>query len=112
MKMNNTLQTEMDKTNAYVKSGFVNSNVKANVFETGKRVKIGFLELTCIEQSEGCGHIEAGSWILQSNKGVSYVFLPYHGLRRMEDVMPYVQSVSNMLRQFQKTRYGNAYRNK
>lgn len=65
---------------------------KKIVFEVGKKVQIGFMELTCVEKSKGYESIkdypsakhypltEPECWILKSAKGILYAFLPYRGL--------------------------------
>ena len=54
-----------------------------NVFKTGNTVKIGFMTLTVISSSNSSYYYRSNGWILESAKGVRYLFTPYYGLERL-----------------------------
>lgn len=57
---------------------------KKNEFKEGNTVKIGFMTLTVLFQSNDKDYYRPRAWILESSKGVRYQFTPYYGLERLD----------------------------
>lgn len=54
-----------------------------NVFAPGNQVKIGFMTLIVIRKADEKEYYRPYPWILESSKGIKYLFTPYFGLERL-----------------------------
>ena len=52
-------------------------------WSVGKTVKVGFMKLTVKELEPTPGDFMPDAYILESEKGVKYRFVPHNGLERM-----------------------------
>ena len=53
------------------------------IWEVGRRVKVGFLSLTITEKVATPGDYMPDAYRLVSDKGVRYEFVPHNGLTRL-----------------------------
>lgn len=54
-----------------------------NRWEIGQRVKVGFLRMTVTAKEPTPGDYAPDAYLLKSDKGVNYRFVPHKGLERV-----------------------------